>query len=77
VLNKLEKGEVAVRVPQLAERVDRLELAMRRMAGAVIFAALLVSGVQLYLAGQIVWGGLLLAGAASALAWLMFPRRGR
>ncbi len=75
MLSKLERGEVAVRVPQLTEQVGRLELAVRRMVGGLIFAALLVGGVQLYLAGQIWVGGVLLAGAATALVWVVLVGR--
>jgi len=78
VLNKLEQGDLAVRVPQLTEQVGRLELAVRRMVGGVIFAALFVSGVQLYLAGQGLVGGVLLGGAATALGWVILAgRRGK
>jgi predicted unusual protein kinase regulating ubiquinone biosynthesis (AarF/ABC1/UbiB family) len=75
VLGQLERGEAAVRVPQLTEQVGRLELAVRRMVGGVIFAALLVGGVQLYLAGQMLFGGALFAGAALALGWVVFSGR--
>jgi predicted unusual protein kinase regulating ubiquinone biosynthesis (AarF/ABC1/UbiB family) len=70
VLRKMEQGELDVRLPQLVERVERLELAARQMVGGVIFAALLVSGVQLYLAGHTVFGGVLLAGAVATLLWV-------
>jgi hypothetical protein len=42
--------------------------------GAVIFAALLVSGAQLYLAGQGVIGQALMAGAGVILAWIILVR---
>lgn len=77
MLNKMERGEMAVRVPELVEEVGRLELAVSRMVGGVMFAALLVGGVQLYLAGQTWPGGLLLTGAGATLVWVMFRRRGR
>ena len=70
-LSKMERGELEVVVPQIAEQVSRLELAVRRMVGGVIFAALLIGGVQLYLAEQMLFGGALLAGAGLALVWVM------
>lgn len=74
ILSKMERGELAVRVPQIAEQVDRLELAVRRLVGGVIFAALLMGGVQLYLAGQVLFGSILLAIAGAALVWVVFAR---
>ena len=68
VLVKMERGELAVRVPQLIEQVDRIELAIRRLVGAVIFAALVTGGLQLHLAGHARAGTVLLAGAGIALA---------
>ncbi len=71
VLSKMERGNLDVRVPQLAVEVARLELAVRRTIAGVIFAGLLVGGVQFYQAGQMLLGGLLLVGAAVALIWLI------
>lgn len=75
VLVKMERGELAVRVPQLIARVDRIELAIRRLVGAVIFAALVMGGLQLHLAGHVRVGTVLLAGAGIALAWAILLRR--
>jgi predicted unusual protein kinase regulating ubiquinone biosynthesis (AarF/ABC1/UbiB family) len=71
VLGRMERGELAVRVPEIAEQIGRLELAVRRMVGGVIFAALLVGGVQLYLSGQASFGGLFLLGATLTLLWIV------
>ncbi len=77
VLSQIERGELAVRIPQIVERLDQLEVTARRTVGGMIFAGLLLSGVQLYLAGQMVFGGVLLAGAALALGWVMLAGRKR
>lgn len=74
VFGTMERGELSVQVPQLVERADRLERAIRRAVGGVIFAALLTAGVQLYLADQVLFAGALLASAAVALAWMIFSR---
>jgi predicted unusual protein kinase regulating ubiquinone biosynthesis (AarF/ABC1/UbiB family) len=74
-LSKLEQGQVAVRVPQLTEQVLRLELAMRRLVGGTIFAALLLGGVQLYVAAQRGLGSALLVGAAVVLLWVILAGR--
>jgi len=74
-LSKMERGEIAVRVPQLTEQVSHLELAVRRMVGGTVFAALLLGGVQLYVAGQQELGSTLLVGAAVVLLWVIFTGR--
>ena len=75
VLGRMERGELEVRMPDLAERLDQIELAGRRMMGGVIFAALLIGGVQLYLAGQMAFAAALFAGALAALGWVILTRR--
>ena len=75
VLEQMERGELALRAPQLAEGMSQIELAIRRLAGGVIFTALLISGVQLYLAGQAALAATLAAGAGTALAWVVLARR--
>ena len=77
VFSKIEKGEVAVRVPKIETHIDRLEWAMRQMVGALIFIALLLGGVQLYLAGEKLFGEVMLAGSALALIWILLAGRRR
>ncbi len=71
VLDKMEREQLVVNVPGVVKEMRRLELAVRRMVGGVVFAALLVGGVQLYLASQVVLGGFLLGGALLALIWVL------
>jgi predicted unusual protein kinase regulating ubiquinone biosynthesis (AarF/ABC1/UbiB family) len=71
VFSKIEKGEVAIRVPKIESHVVRLEWAMRQMVGALIFIALLLGGVQLYLAGEKPLGEVLLAGSTLTLIWIL------
>jgi predicted unusual protein kinase regulating ubiquinone biosynthesis (AarF/ABC1/UbiB family) len=75
MLGKMERGEFVVRDPQLTEQVRRLEKAVLRAAGGVIFAALLIGGIQLYLSGQASLSSVLWGGAALTLLWVVFPRR--
>ncbi|MCJ7533134.1 MAG: AarF/UbiB family protein [Anaerolineales bacterium] len=77
VFSKIEKGEVAVRIPRIEGQFDRLEGAMRQMVGGVIFIALLLGGVQLYLAGEKPFGEVLLAGSTLALIWILLAGRRR
>lgn len=77
ILGKLEHGEVAVRAPEVVQRVDRLEKTMRQLVGAILFAALLISGVQLWLAGQVGISVTLLVIASFCILWILFfSRRG-
>ncbi|MEW5868676.1 MAG: AarF/UbiB family protein [Chloroflexota bacterium] len=78
VLSKAERGEIAVHVPEVNQQTRRLETALYQVAGAIIFAVLLVTGIQLYLAGQLALSLLPLVGAGLSLLWLWSnPRRRR
>ncbi len=75
-LSKIERGEIAVRTPDVSHEAQRLEKAIYQVAGTVFFAALLLGGIQLYLAGQVAFSLGLLAGAGLSLGWLLLnPRR--
>jgi len=75
LLAKVERGDLAVHDPQLASRLDRLERTASRLVGGLVFSALLLGGLQLYLAGQAAFAWVLLAGAAIALGWVVLVRR--
>jgi predicted unusual protein kinase regulating ubiquinone biosynthesis (AarF/ABC1/UbiB family) len=79
VLLRLERGDVAVRTPDVAQEVRQLETAIRQVTGSVIFAALLLGGIQLYLGGMQVFGAILLTMAGLDLLWVLLGgrRRGR
>ena len=74
MLGRMERGELDVRVPELTEVIIRLERAIRRGVGGVVFAALLMSGVQLYMAGHVVFATVLLACTSIALAWIILSK---
>jgi predicted unusual protein kinase regulating ubiquinone biosynthesis (AarF/ABC1/UbiB family) len=74
MLGKMERGELAVQVPRLTPQINQLERTIRRMVGSVIFAALLMSGAQFYLAGQIIIGDILLTCASIALIWVILVK---
>ncbi len=75
VLGQMERGEIAVQVPRLSRQVSQIEQTFRRMVGSVIFAAMLMGGVQLHLAGELVLGSALFAGAGLTLLWIILARR--
>ena len=77
VLAQMERGDLVVRNAQLSEQVAALERAVRRLVGAVVFAALLAGGIQLTLASHVDLGVALLAGAGAALLWVILARQAR
>ena len=74
MLTKIERGDLVTRDPQLAEQVRRLERAVLKAAGSVVFAALLFGGIQFYLAALTLPAGILWVGAALSLLWLLLSR---
>ncbi len=72
VLGRIERGDLAVVAPRLEQRVTMLERGVQRLAPAVVFAALLLGGVQLTVAGQTTLGSAMLGAAGLALLWMIF-----
>lgn len=59
-LSKIERGEVTVTArfaPELESQIRRLSKAANRIVGAVVFAALLLTGSVLYVSGEHILGG--------------------
>ena len=71
---RLERGEVAVRNPQLESRVRKLERAQNGQSSAIYFVGLLGSGLFLIQQGSAM-GNLLLAGAAIVAIAALISRR--
>jgi predicted unusual protein kinase regulating ubiquinone biosynthesis (AarF/ABC1/UbiB family) len=67
VLEKMERGEMSVRDPQLTEQMRRIEHSLRRAAWSLVFAALLIGGIQLYLSDYSLFGEILLVGSGLVL----------
>jgi len=74
VLDMVERGKLDVRVPELTQHLRRVEATMRRMISALVFAALLMGGVQLYLADKLNVAGILFGGAFLSLLWVLLTR---
>jgi len=75
MLSKMERGDVAVRTPDIVQEVQRLEGALNRATAGIVFAGLLLGGIQLYLAGSQTFGSILLGGAGLAMLRIILPRR--
>jgi len=55
-LKMIERGEMAVDTPILNQQAARLEVTGRRLIFSIIFSVLFISGVQLYLAEELIFG---------------------
>ncbi|MGB3702102.1 MAG: AarF/ABC1/UbiB kinase family protein [Anaerolineales bacterium] len=73
-LDKIERDEVGVRIPGLEPQLGGIELTLRRILYALIFTALLISGVQLQLGGELLFARLLYAGSVIVLVGLVLAR---
>jgi predicted unusual protein kinase regulating ubiquinone biosynthesis (AarF/ABC1/UbiB family) len=69
VLERLERGEMEVRDRGLSMQVGRVERTVRRAGGAVLAGALVLAGVQMFLAGYPVPAWILWAAAAVTVLW--------
>ena len=74
LLQRIEQGQLEVQMPEMRAQIEHVERKVNRLAGAVVFAALLIAAVQLYLAGAV---GLAAAGAVGALLALLWIAGGR
>jgi predicted unusual protein kinase regulating ubiquinone biosynthesis (AarF/ABC1/UbiB family) len=74
LLAKMEKGEMAVQTPQLEVPINSLQRAITRLTGGIIFAALLIAGIQVYLAGEVFLSGVLFTISGVVLLWILFYR---
>lgn len=72
LFSRIEKGELRVQDPEGKKQLFRLNRSVRKLAGAVIFAALFMGAVQLYLAGVGVETWMVLAASGLALIWVIF-----
>jgi predicted unusual protein kinase regulating ubiquinone biosynthesis (AarF/ABC1/UbiB family) len=66
-LVRIERGEIEVRTPEVTSQAARIEKAVRQLGWGVIFAAFLLGGVQLLIAGKSEFGIVLLAGSIISL----------
>jgi predicted unusual protein kinase regulating ubiquinone biosynthesis (AarF/ABC1/UbiB family) len=75
VISRVESGQISVRTPDSADQTARLERAIRQVALGIIFAAMLLGGIQLLLAAQYFFGQILLGCAGFFLLWFLVSYR--
>jgi predicted unusual protein kinase regulating ubiquinone biosynthesis (AarF/ABC1/UbiB family) len=74
ILTKIERGEIEVQIPHLSTRLDRLTLANQRLVWMLFFTALFLGGIQLVIANQTLYGGLMLVVAILSLGRILFVK---
>jgi predicted unusual protein kinase regulating ubiquinone biosynthesis (AarF/ABC1/UbiB family) len=77
VLAQTEREGLLIRAPQTNRQLGALQRSVERLSGSVIFTALLLGGVLLYNAGNLIFGEVLLGFAGIVLLWVLFAPRGR
>ncbi|MEJ5201196.1 MAG: AarF/UbiB family protein [Anaerolineales bacterium] len=74
IIKRMEQGRLEVRSSELSQQIVRLERTLRKLVGAIVFMALLLGGVQLYLGGEVILAGALGLVAGFAFLWLLLSR---
>jgi len=74
LINRLNQGQLEVRVPALTRELERLGRSNRKTARAVVFAAFLLGGVQLFVAGHVGLAAGFGGAALLTLLWLLVIR---
>lgn len=74
ILTRVEDGKLAVAIPSLDRRIDRLERTGRRLVSAILFGALLVAGSRLR-ADDVVLGTVVLVASVIPLLHTLFSGR--
>ncbi len=77
VLERMERGELAVKMPQVSQQINSLERSLNRLTGALLFLALLLAGAILYDSNPTLGIGLMGASALALLYTLFFARSRR
>ncbi len=75
VLAQAEAGGLVVQVPQISRDVRGVIKSIDRLTTGVVFTAVLLGGVFLYNAGNVMFGEALLGASGVLLLWMLFVRR--
>lgn len=75
VLAQIERGDLIVQSPKVEREIRALIRSADRFTGGMIFVGLLLGGVLLYNAGNVLYGQWMIIAALLALLWIVFPRR--
>ncbi|HSO13060.1 MAG TPA: AarF/UbiB family protein [Anaerolineales bacterium] len=75
VFSQAERGNLIVQLPQVAREIHVLTRSVDGLTAGIVFLGLLLGGVLLYNAGNILYAQGMLAGAFISLLWTLFARR--
>ena len=75
-VRKVESGKISVRNPDFERRLGRIEQTNRRLIGAVIFTALLTSGIQLAMGNAVIPAIIMISVSAIIFAWVIISGNG-
>jgi predicted unusual protein kinase regulating ubiquinone biosynthesis (AarF/ABC1/UbiB family) len=75
VLSQVERGDITVQVPGIGRQMLGVEQAVNRLTGSVVFTALLISGIMLYVDGKVTLAYVLLACSGITILWMIFFSR--
>ena len=75
VFAQAERGELVMQSPQVVKEVHALTRSVDRLTGGLVFLGLLLGGVMLYNAGNIVFAQGMMVGAVVSLLWILFSGR--
>lgn len=75
LLIQVERGELIIHDPQLNRQIRGLEIAVLRLSGLVVFAAMLLATVQFYLSERLTFAAAFGLTAFFVLVWAIWPRR--
>jgi predicted unusual protein kinase regulating ubiquinone biosynthesis (AarF/ABC1/UbiB family) len=70
LLDKVERGELSVQEIRHSRQLDQIEHALHLGAAALVFGALLLGGILLYLGGERVFALVMLSLAGLSFAWV-------
>jgi len=72
LLSRVERGDISMRDSEVSRQVSHLDRAVRSLSAGLVFAALLLGGIQLYLGEAHIWAYLMFAGSAITFLWIVW-----
>ena len=73
-LHKIERGDLSVKTPDIYRELSRLRRSNQQISIAIVFAALSLAGVQLYLADESLFASIFVFGAVITFVRFLLPR---
>ena len=72
LFTKIERGEIVVDSPKISNQIAGIEGSIQRVVIGIVFAALLSSGVQFYLANRLLIAYFLFGGSLISIFWILY-----